>query len=34
MTIGSVKECREYNREKGEYKKVDSEEIEVIPRVV
>ena len=34
MSIRSIKERREYNREKGEYKKVDSKEIEVIPRVV
>jgi hypothetical protein len=33
-TIGSIEDCRKYNREKGKYKKVNSKEIEVIPRVV
>ena len=34
ISIGSIKYRREYNREKGEYKKVNSEEIEMIPRIV
>ena len=34
MTIDSVKECGEYDWEKGKYKKVDSKEIEMIPRIV